>query len=198
MNDKKEDVKKNEEGFEEMKEKEKTETTKPDSEMLKDRLDACSKRNSELEEYAKRIKASMENLRSEKDEEIRQNISYANQKLIERLIDILDDMERIMKNFENKESIEYTALRLTQKKFKSLLESEGLKEIKASGKFDPFEHDAVERVESEDHEDWDIVEVVLPGYKFKSRTIRPVKVKVAMHVDKNSKSDKASKSKEGE
>ncbi|MGC9219409.1 MAG: nucleotide exchange factor GrpE, partial [Athalassotoga sp.] len=59
---------------------------------------------------------------------------------------------------------------------------EGLKKIDTSGKFDPIEHDAVERIESPDHDDWDIVEVTQNGYKFKNKVIRPAKVKVALHV----------------
>lgn len=150
----------------------------------KSELEKCQDRVRELEEYSKRIKATLENLRKEKDEEINATYDYANQKMVEHLIDVLDDMERLMKNFKNKESLEFEALKLTYSKFKNILVSEGLKEIKASGKFDPFDHEAIERVESVELPDWEIVEVVQPGYKFRSRIIRPAKVKVALHVEK--------------
>lgn len=149
---------------------------------LKVSLESCEKAKKELEEYAKRAKASLENMRREKEEEINYVTSFANQKLVERLVEILDDMERIMDNFEDKKSAEYTALEIMHKKFKNMLETEGLKKIDTSGKFDPFEHDAVERIESLDHDDWDIVEVTQNGYKFKNKVIRPAKVKVAMHA----------------
>ncbi len=150
----------------------------------KSELEKCRNRVKELEEYSKRIKATLENLRKEKDEEINTTFNYANQKMVEHLIDVLDDMERLMKNFKDKKSLEFEALRLTYRKFKDILVSEGLKEIKASGKFDPFDHEAIERVESEELPDWEIVEVVQPGYKFRSKIIRPAKVKVALHVEK--------------
>jgi molecular chaperone GrpE len=152
---------------------------------LKASLESCEKAKKELDEYAKRAKASLENMRREKEEEINYVTSYANQKLVERFVEILDDMERIMDNFEDKKSIEYSALEIMYKKFKNMLETEGLKKIDTSGKFDPFEHDAVERIESPDHNDWDIVEVTQNGYKFKNKVIRPAKVKVALHVSSN-------------
>ncbi len=148
---------------------------------LKSALDTCEKQKKELDEYAKRARASLENMRREKEEEINYATSYANQKLVERFVEILDDMERIMKHFQDKNSTEYIALEIMYKKFKNMLEVEGLKKIDTSGKFDPFEHDAVERIESPDHDDWDIVEVTQNGYKFKNKVIRPAKVKVAMH-----------------
>ncbi len=150
--------------------------------ILKEKLENYEKRIAELEEYAKRSKAALENLKREKDEEISKAIDYANKNFVERLVYVLDDMERLLKNFENKSSLEYEALKMLYEKFKDTLVSEGLKEIEANGKFDPFDHDAVERVESETHDDWDIVEVVEKGYKFRSKLIRPSKVKVAVHV----------------
>lgn len=150
-------------------------------------IEEYEKRNKELEEYAKRMKASLENLRREKEDEVNYAISYANQKLIEKLVEVLDEMERLLKNFSDKNSLDYVALQMTYKRFKDTLEAEGLKKIETNGKFDPFEHDAVERVESPNHEDWDIVEVMQNGYKFRNKMIRPAKVKVAMH---NSDSNK--------
>lgn len=149
---------------------------------LKQALEECNKSNKELEEYAKRMKASLENLRKEKEEEINYATNYANQELVGKFVEILDDMERIMKNVEDKNSLEYVAIQIMYKKFKNMLEAEGLKKIETSGKFDPFVHDAVERIETSDHDDWDIVEVAQNGYKFKNKVIRPAKVKVAMHV----------------
>ncbi len=149
---------------------------------LKAALEACEKRIKELDEYAKRTKASLENMKKEKAEEIEYATSYSNQKLVEKFVEILDDMEMIMKNFPDKKSVEYAAIEIIYKKFKNVLEVEGLRRIDTSGKFDPFEHDAVERIASSDHDDWDIIEVTQNGYKFKNKVIRPAKVKVAMHT----------------
>ena len=174
---------------EEMKEKAKgekevlkEETSRPKK--CEEELRECLDKMKELEEYAKRSKAALENLRKEKDTEVRSASNYANLKLVERLIEVLDDMERLIKHFGDRKSLEFEALSLVYKKFKDILSSEGLKEIETSGKFDPFDHEAVERIESEELPDWEIVEVVQRGYKFRSRIIRPARVKVAMHVEK--------------
>ncbi len=172
----------------ENKEKKQHKTKNPHEEKekkLKKELEDCLKRAKELEDYAKRSKAALENVRREKDEEIRNAMDYANKNIVEKLVYVLDDMERLLNNFEDKKSLEYDALKIIYNKFKDVLVSEGLKEIKSEGKFDPFDHDAVERVESSEHEDWDIVEVVQKGYKFRSRLIRPAKVKVAVHSHSN-------------
>lgn len=165
----------------------KEETSRPKE--YEEELRECLGKMKELEEYAKRSKAALENLRREKDEEVKSARNYANLKLVERLIEVLDDMERLIKHFDDRKSLEFEALGLVYKKFKDILSSEGLKEIEASGKFDPFDHEAVERIESEELPDWEIVEVVQRGYKFKSRIIRPARVKVAMHVEKPMMSD---------
>ncbi len=182
--------------------KEKNTNNAKNEESLKKELEECRKRAREFEEYAKRSKAALENLRREKDEEIKDAIDYANKNLVEKLVFVLDDIERLMKHFENKESLEYKALKMLHDKFKEILVSEGLKEIKNDGKFDPFDHEAVERVESAEHEDWDIIEVVEKGYKFRSRLIRPSKVKVAVHsnanVSKNEKNEKEPSEKDGD
>jgi molecular chaperone GrpE len=154
-------------------------------EKLKKELEECLQRAKEFENYAKRSKAALENLRREKDEEIRDAIDYANKNMVEKLVYVLDDIERLLEHFEDKKSLEYGALKMIHDRFKEILVSEGLKEIKSDGKFDPFDHEAIERVESPTHEDWDIVEVVEKGYKFRSRLIRPAKVKVAVHVKTN-------------
>lgn len=171
------------EGAKEEKEVLKEETSRPKE--CEKELKECLDKTKELEEYAKRSKAALENLRKEKDTEVRSASSYANLKLIEKLIEVLDDMERLIKHFGDRKSLEFKALSLMYKKFKDILSLEGLKEIKASGKFDPFDHEAVERVESEELPDWEIVEVVQHGYKFRSRIVRPARVKVAMHVEKS-------------
>ena len=156
-------------------------------------LKECIGKMKELEEYAKRSKAALENLRREKDEEVRSAANYANFKLVERLLEILDDMERLMNHFDDKKSLEFKALNFMYKKFKDIISSEGLEEIETSGKFDPFDHEAIERVESEELPDWEIVEVVQRGYKFRSRIVRPARVKVAMHVEKPMTYDERSK-----
>lgn len=62
------------------------------------------------------------------------------------------------------------------------LEKEGLKEIKAEGKFDPFLHEAIHREESPEVDEGKILEVYQKGYMLNGRVLRPAKVKVARRM----------------
>src|SRR6185437_6025806 len=64
------------------------------------------------------------------------------------------------------------------------LAKQGLERIAAEGKqFDPNFHQAVERVETDEHPDGAIVEVLQDGYLFNGRVLRPSIVRVAVHTD---------------
>ena len=55
-----------------------------------------------------------------------------------------------------------------------------IKEIEALGKpFDPSYHDAVMVVESDEYETDSVAEVMLKGYMYHSKVIRPSMVKIA-------------------
>ncbi len=57
----------------------------------------------------------------------------------------------------------------------------GLEPFDSAGKpFDPNLHQAVERVESQDHEDQTVIAEFQRGYNFKGKLLRPAMVKVAV------------------
>jgi molecular chaperone GrpE len=59
-----------------------------------------------------------------------------------------------------------------------------LEPIEALGrKFDPHIHEAVERVETTEHEDQTVVEQWQRGYRFRGRLLRPAMVKVAVRPE---------------
>ncbi|PLV56953.1 nucleotide exchange factor GrpE [Thermotoga sp. SG1] len=133
----------------------------------------------ELEEYAKRLKAEYENYREEVAREKRELIKNANEYLISKLIPILDDFERALNQKDHEKSF-YDGVKLIYKKLLNTLEKEGLSKIQVGETFDPFEHEAVERVETDDVEEYTILEVLESGYKFHGKVLKPAKVKVAV------------------
>ncbi|AJG39932.1 molecular chaperone GrpE [Thermotoga sp. RQ7] len=137
----------------------------------------------ELEEYAKRLKAEYENYREEVAREKRELIKNANEYLISRLIPILDDFERALNQKDHEESF-YKGVKLIYKKLLNTLEKEGLSKIQVGETFDPFEHEAVERVETDDVEEYTVLEVLESGYKFHGKVLKPAKVKVAVRPRK--------------
>jgi len=150
-----------------------------------DNLDKCWEEVKDLREYSKRVTADLDNLRRERDGDIDRAVNDAKQEIVKNLLYVMDDMDLLIKNFQDKESVEYKAIKLIYKNFKNVLVSEGLEEIDASGNYDFLKHEAVCLIESEEVPDFKIVDVVLPGYMFHSKVIRPSKVKVALHVNRN-------------
>jgi len=144
----------------------------------------------ELEEYAKRLKARFENYKREVAQEKQMIIKNANEYLINKLIPILDDFERALKNAQPSESF-IEGVGSIYRKLVKVLENEGLSIIEPDGKFDPFEHEAFEKVETENHEEYSVLEVVEKGYKYHGKVVKPAKVKVAVRPSRKEEEDRS-------
>ena len=73
----------------------------------------------------------------------------------------------------------YKGIELIYQQLKSVLEKHEIKEIEAVGKpFDPNYHDAVMMVQNEELQDNTVSEVMLKGYMYHSKVIRPSMVQV--------------------
>jgi len=100
-------------------------------------------------------------------EQFRDRLSWS---LIDKLLAVLDDLERAEAHLGNK------GLTIAVNQFKKVLASEGVKPIEAEGKeFDPLLMDCVEVVRGPRNR---VVEIVSRGYTVNDKVIRPAKVKV--------------------
>jgi molecular chaperone GrpE len=105
----------------------------------------------------------------------------ANANLVHDLLPVLDNFALAAKHIPKNLADDNWAqgIRQIEKQFEDILSSEGLEKIETVGAlFDPAFHEAVEHIESDKPED-EIVEEVLPGYKFDGEVIRPARVKVS-------------------
>jgi len=70
---------------------------------------------------------------------------------------------------------------LIQRKFQTVLDSEGVKpiELKPGDAFDPTLHEAITHESSSDHKEGEIIAEVQTGYKFGGQVLRPALVRVA-------------------
>jgi molecular chaperone GrpE len=103
-------------------------------------------------------------------------------RIIKRYLEILDDLERALKNRpqEGEGAAWANGIELIYRKFKSILESEGITTIEAEGQlFDPNLHEAITSEESDEHESGQIIEVLQQGYMLGDRVLRPAMVRVA-------------------
>jgi len=144
----------------------------------------------ELENYARKLKAEFENYKQLVVKEKQQIIKNATEYMIEKLIPIIDNFERALKNvdFEDLENLRnlIKGVEMIYKSLIKLLENEGVKVIESNGrKFDPFEHEAVEKVETDEVDEYTVIEEIEKGYKIHSKVLKPAKVKVAVKPSQN-------------
>ncbi len=128
------------------------------------------RRQADFENYRKRVER-------ERDEERRRGT----ERLLEDLIPVLDAFDRALRAHDNPAYEEYRkGLELIYRQLWDTAARHGLERIAAAGKeFDPRFHQAIERVETAEHPEGTIVEVLQDGYLFHGRVLRPSIVRVA-------------------
>lgn len=125
---------------------------------------------SDLENKWKRALADYQNLEKRINVEKEDFVAFANVKLIDKLLGVLDDLERAERHLKDR------GLTLAMEQLRSVFKTEGVAEIKARGeKFDAEMMDCVEMAKGPKNI---VVEVVEKGYKLNDKVIRPAKVKV--------------------
>lgn len=129
----------------------------------------------------KRLQAEFENFKKRTEKEWAERSKVATQRLVADLLGVLDSFDKALEDTEddNDKNGPKAGLQRLHKQLLQTLQREGLKEIKADGKFDPFVHEALTKEEREDVEDGRILEVYQKGYALGQRTLRPARVKVA-------------------
>ncbi len=171
------------------------ESTKEDSKKndLLECINALRDVESKADDYLNRLKylkADFENYKKRKDKEIENVLKWGNERLIVRLLNIIDDLERainIGKQANTKEEL-IGGIEMILKDFHKVLKEEGLSKIEAKGKpFDPNRHEAVMRIETDEYPDNIIIDELRTGYLLDGRVIRPSSVKVASNqqIQKN-------------
>jgi molecular chaperone GrpE len=107
--------------------------------------------------------------------------TYANSKLIEDLLFIIDDFQNALSaNCEGADREFIKGFEMIFNNLLEVLEKEGLSEIAAQDeKFDPWMHDAVDMIPTDEYPEHTILNVVQKGYKLKDKIIRPAKVQVS-------------------
>ncbi len=135
----------------------------------------------ELTRDLQRMTADFANYRKRNDAERLDFVKYAKGDLIAKLLDVLDGYDRALGTVpdEAKKQPWVEGMWLVERKLRSILEAEGLTPIDSLGKpFDPYMHEAVAHLESDEPEGTVIAEFS-KAYKLHDRVIRPALVTVA-------------------
>jgi len=119
-----------------------------------------------------RCQADMDNLMKRVARERQEMAKYASERLITRLLGILDSLEEAAKHDAGSKVL------LNQ--FMDVMRGEGLSPIDAVGKkFDPSYHEAMMRISSDELDDDHVAQEFQRGYTLHSKVIRTSKVGVA-------------------
>jgi molecular chaperone GrpE len=147
----------------------------------------------ELTETLVRRQADFENYRKRIEKERHQDRHRGVESFVEQLLPVLDAFERALAAHEEPAYAEYRkGFELIHRQLSDALAKQGLERIESAGKnFDPHYHHAIEAVETTEHPDGTVVEVLQPGYVFHGRILRPAMVRVAAHPATAGKKEKA-------
>jgi len=129
-----------------------------------------------------RLAAEYDNFRKRVARERADLAERAQAALATRLLDVMDDLDRLTDQDVTQTSTEvmHEALELLDRKLRKELTQAGLERIAAEGApFDPALHEAVATVPTDDPaRDQHVAAVFQPGYLFKGTLIRPARVQV--------------------
>ncbi|HOK88201.1 MAG TPA: nucleotide exchange factor GrpE [Fervidobacterium sp.] len=158
-----------------------------ENKQLKEKITELEDQLREMQNAARVIKATFENYKMDVDRQLRDISRSTILRIIKTLLPIIDDFKRAFKHYEASNNLEefYNGTQKIFEKFIRILENEGLQVIDTSGKFDPFNHEAFDKEEREDVDEYSILEVIEDGYTFKGQVVKPAKVKVAIKPRKS-------------
>ncbi len=151
------------------------------SDEIREELDELER----LRERHLRLAAEYDNYRKRTRRELTEAARRAQGDLMARLLDALDDLERVMSTPAEATTVEalHEGVELVQRKLHKELADAGLERIEAEGeRFDPRLHDALMTLPVEDPElDETVGRVLSTGYRLGDRVLRPARVQVLQY-----------------
>ncbi|MCB1132231.1 MAG: nucleotide exchange factor GrpE [Verrucomicrobiae bacterium] len=164
-----------------------TEADAPAAEAAPAELDPWEELEAEAtkwKEISMRTAAEIENLRKRTAREREEAVRFANQRLLEELLPVIDNFEMGMQAAsQDKSSMIYIGMDMVRRQLHDFLAAQGVEEIPSDGMFDPNIHDAVAQEDCAKGEEGRILRVTRRGYKLRDRLLRPASVVVSKLPD---------------
>ena len=149
---------------------------------LKKQSEEKTQKIDELTDTLKRLQAEFENFKKRIESEKKEFVKYAKSDIIKNILPVIDSFELALKNTNNSEKL-VEGIKMIYAHLYSILESEGLRPIKAFGeKFDPYKHEVLMKESSDKPEDT-ILEEIQKGYTLNDKVLRFSKVKVSEKIN---------------
>ena len=131
-------------------------------------------------------RADAENANKRADKRISDSTRYANTNICKSLLEVSDNLRRaiisIPNDFVDHEVVKklVTGVEMTSKELENVLEINGVNKIESlNEKFDPNIHQAIQKLETNEHEPGIVIEVIQDGYMIYDRLLRPSMVIVS-------------------
>jgi molecular chaperone GrpE len=143
--------------------------------------DAAPTEEESLRGDLQRMAADFSNYRKRNEAERTEFAKFAKADLITKLLDVLDGYDRALASMPEdvKGQPWVEGMWLVERKLRQILDAEGLEPVESLGKlFDPYVHEAVAHVES-DQPEGTVIEEHQKAYRLHDRVIRPALVSVA-------------------
>jgi len=135
----------------------------------------------EYRDTLQRVAADFDNYRKRMEKEKENIIKFANEGLLLKLIEVLDNFERALDNVKDREDDPFVeGIRMIYNQFQKIITDEGLKPIVETGvEFDPHIHEAMMQIADNELKENTVTDVFQKGYILKDRVIRPAKVRIS-------------------
>ena len=149
---------------------------------LREDLESLTVKSQEYLDGWQRERAEFTNYKRRVDREREQAYQNAVGVIVRRYLEVLDDLERALKNrpADGDGAAWAGGIDLIYRKLLASLEAEGVQQMDAEGQFfDPTQHEAISQEPSPEHESGQIIEVVKNGYVISDRILRPALVRIA-------------------
>ena len=144
------------------------------------RLQDAERQREEVLDDLRRVAADFDNYRKRVAREQSQLLARSGERVVAKLLPVLDDLERALDAAEHHEEAKVLeGVRMTKDALAAVLASEGVEEIPAEGPFDPHVHEALMTQPAEGVEPGHVVQVVTRGYRIGDAVLRPARVVVA-------------------
>ena len=125
-----------------------------------------------------RLMADFQNYKKRVEKEKTELYSYANEKLVTEMLDVMDNFERALEQEAVGDGFK-EGMEMIFRQLSGVLEKSGLAEIAALGEdFDPNVHNAVMTEDTDEYESGKVSGVMQKGYTLNGKVIRPSMVKV--------------------
>ena len=149
-------------------------------------VEVLEKKLSECEDKYLREYAEFDNIKKRMEKEKFQAIGYAHEQFARDLLSVIDALDNASTSVADTKEVSpelfsqlKEGIELTISQFGKVFEKHGVELVTVENGFDPNYHEAVMKVDSPDHEEGEVVQVLQKGYKIKDRLLRSAMVSIA-------------------